>query len=71
MIYIRAFFNWREATPEQAFEFCNSFMNSILTTHIKEEKIKIINKNHLKGITYEELKKQVLRQTTIFDFIGD
>lgn len=58
-IEIRAFFKWREATPEQAFEFCNSFMNSIQTTHIKEEKIKIINKNHLRGITFEELEKQV------------
>lgn len=59
MIQIRAFFKWREATPEQAFEFCNSFMNSIQTTHIKEERIKIINKDHLRGITYEELIKQV------------
>lgn len=59
MIQIRAFFKWREVTPEQALEFCNSFMSSIQTTHIKEEKIKIINKNHLKGITYEELIKQV------------
>lgn len=59
MIQIRAFFKWREATPEQAFEFCNSFMNSIQTTHIREEKIEIINKNHLRGITFEELEKQV------------
>lgn len=59
MIYIRAFFKWQEATPEQAFEFCNSFMNNILTTHIREEKIEIINKNHLRGITFEELEKQV------------
>ena len=59
MIYIRAFFKWREATPEQAFEFCNSFMNSIQTTHIRTEKIEIINKNHLRGITFEELEKQV------------
>lgn len=59
MIQIRAFFKWREVTPKEAYDFCNSFMNSIQTTHIREEKIKIINKDHLKGITYEELMKQV------------
>ena len=71
MIQIRAFFKWREATPEQAFEFCNNFIKEIMVASNQEEKIAIINKSHLKGITYEELKKQVLRQTTIFDFIGD
>lgn len=61
MIEIRAFFKWSEATPEEAYNFCISFMNSIQTTHIKEERIKIINKDHLRGITYEELEKEVMQ----------
>ena len=75
MIQIRAFFKWQEATPEQAYNFCIEFMNSIQTTHIREEKIKIINKNHLKGITFEALEKEVKEkpngQMSIYDFIGD
>lgn len=59
MIEIKTFFKWREVTPEQAFEFCNYFMKQIMTASSQEEKIAIINKSHLKGITYEELKKQV------------
>lgn len=59
MIYIRAFFKWREVTPEQALNFCNSFMSQIMTASDREEKIGIINKDHLKGITYEDLLKEV------------
>lgn len=60
MIEIKAFFKWREATPEEAYNFCISFMNdAIRTTHIREEKIAMVNKNHLRGITFEELEKEV------------
>ena len=59
MIEIRAFFKWHEATPEEAYNFCISFMNSIQTTHIRKEKIEIVNKDHLRGITFEELEKEV------------
>lgn len=65
MIEFRAFFKWREATPQEAYDFCNSFMASIQTTHIREEKIKMVNKNHLRGITYEELEKEVKNMYTI------
>lgn len=61
MIEIKAFFKWSEATPEEAYNFCISFMNSIQTTHIREEKIEMINKNHLRGITFEELEKEVMQ----------
>ena len=58
-IEIRAFFKWGEATPRQAYNFCKDFMkNGILTTHSEAEKIKLINKSHLRGITFEELQKQ-------------
>ena len=59
-IEIKSFFKWYEVTPEKALEFCDNFMkNSIQTTHIPEERIQIINEDHLRGITYEELKKLV------------
>ena len=58
-VEIRAFFSWNKVSLEKAYEFCNSFMKSIQTTHIREEKIEIINKDHLRGITYEELEKEV------------
>ena len=61
MIQIKAFFKWVEATPETAYEFCNSFMSRIQTTHIHSERVAIINKSHLRGITYEELEKEVNR----------
>ena len=61
MIEIRAFFKWVEVTPEKAFEFCNNFMKGIMTANNEEEKIQMINKDHLRGITYEELKKEVTR----------
>lgn len=61
MIQIKAFFKWVEATPEKAYEFCNDFMSRIQTTHIHNERIAIINKSHLRGITYEELEKEVNR----------
>lgn len=70
MIQIRAFFEWQEATPEQAFEFCNSFMNSIQTTHIRKERIAIINKNHLRGITFEELEKEMKKDDTLYIWLS-
>ena len=58
-IEIKAFFKWYEATPQKAYNFCKDFMNkSILTTSSEAEKIAIINKQHLRGITFEELQKQ-------------
>ncbi len=65
MIEIRAFFKWHEATPEEAYNFCISFMNSIQTTHIRKEKIEIVNKDHLRGITFEELEKEVKKNEEI------
>lgn len=61
MIQIKAFFKWVEATPETAYEFCNSFMKGIMVASNQQEKITIVNKSHLKGITYEELEKEVNR----------
>lgn len=58
-IYIKAFFEWRKVTPEKAYDFCKRFMDGIQTTAIREEKIAIINEGHLKGITFEELEKEV------------
>ena len=59
MIQIKAFFKWVDATPEKAYQFCNSFMKGIMVASNQEEKIAIINKSHLRGITYEKLEKEV------------
>lgn len=59
MIYIKAFFKWHVVTVERAFEFCNSFLLNGMPNVPKEERIERLNKYHLKGITYEELMKQV------------
>ena len=59
-IEIRAFFKWIEATPEKAYSFCVGFMKEIKTTSNREERIAIINKSHLRGITFEELEKEVI-----------
>ena len=58
-IEIRAFFKWREVTPERAFEFCNNMLATGMPNIDPDKRIEELNKNHLKGITYEELKKQV------------
>lgn len=59
MIYIRTFWEWHEATPEQALNFCNNFLLTGMPNVPKEERIDRLNKNHLRGITYEDLLKEV------------
>lgn len=58
MIEIRAFFKWCEVTPEKALEFCDSMIKTGMpNVDTLDEKIKKINEFHLRGITYEELKR--------------
>lgn len=59
MIQIKAFFKWGEATPENAFEFCNEMIKSGMPNVDPDKRIERINKHHLRGITYQELMKQV------------
>lgn len=65
-VEIKAFFEWRKATKPQAYEFCISFMKGIMTASSQEEKIAIINKYHLRGITFEELEREVKSGEFIF-----
>lgn len=68
-IYIKAFFgDWKKVTKEEAKKYCEYKMKyGIPAVAGKEQKIKIINEKHLKGITYEELQKiEVYEQTTLF-----
>ena len=58
-IEIRSFFNWHEATKERALIFCNEMIKSGMPNIDPDKRIERINKYHLKGITYEELIKQV------------
>lgn len=60
MVEIKAFFKWGEVTPEEAYKFCVEFMKEIKTTSDRNERIAIVNKSHLRGITFEELEKEVL-----------
>lgn len=59
MILVRAFFKWHELDEKKAFEFCNSFLINGMPNIPEEKRIEVLNKDHLKGITYEELMKQV------------
>lgn len=67
-IYIKAFFGgWKLATVEQAKKFTKSMYSGMQTVHGHDKKVELINKNHLKGITYEKLQKiEVYEQTTLF-----
>ena len=57
MIYIKAYFgDWKQVTKEEAEKFCDSLMSRMQKVRGIENKIKIINEKHLKGITYQELK---------------
>lgn len=58
-IEIRSFFNWHETTKERALIFCNEMIKSGMPNIDPGKRIENINKYHLRGITYEELKKQV------------
>lgn len=60
MVEIKAFFLWGEATSGEAYKFCVEFMKGIKTTSDRTERIAIVNKSHLRGITFEELEKEVL-----------
>lgn len=55
-IEIKAFFKWGEATPENAFKFCNEMIKTGMPNVDPDKRIERINKYHLRGITYEELK---------------
>jgi hypothetical protein len=54
MIQIKAFFgDWKEATKDEAKKFVRNLESGMMCK--TKKKIEIINKNHLRGITYEEL----------------
>lgn len=53
------FSDWNKSTPEQAYHYCKEIMKNITATNCVDEKIEIINKYHLRGITFQELKKQI------------
>ena len=56
-IYIKAYYgDWIQVTKEEAKKFCDSLMSRMQAVRGIENKIKIINEKHLKGITYQELK---------------
>lgn len=56
MIYIKAYYgDWTPTTKEKAKKFCDLLMDKMTGTINQEHRIKLINKNHLKGIKYEEL----------------
>lgn len=65
-VEIKAFFEWRKATKPQAYEFCISFMKGMMTKNNRQEKIDSINKYHLRGITFEELEREVKSGEFIF-----
>ena len=55
-IYIKGFFgNWKKSTKEQAIKFCKTFLDGCLCG--KDKGIELLNQNHLRGITYDELIK--------------
>ena len=58
-VEIRAFFQWASVSKEIAYAFCEGYMKSICTTSDRKEKIRMINNYHLRGITFEELEKEV------------
>jgi len=54
MIQIKAFFgDWKEVTKDEAKKFVRNLESGMMCK--TKKKIEIINKNHLRGITYEEL----------------
>ena len=58
-VEIKCFFKWESVPKDVAYNFCEGFMKGIQTTSIREERIAIINRYHLRGITFEELEKEV------------
>ena len=55
-IEIKAWFgDWHECDAEKAKAFCDHMMDGFTAISDREERIKIINEKHLRGITYEEL----------------
>ena len=58
-IEIRAFFEWREVTPEKAFDFCNDMLIKGMPNVDPDKRIERLNKYHLRGITYQDLMKLV------------
>lgn len=60
MIYIKAFFgDWQIATVQRAYEFCTQMIKTGMPNIDPEKRIERINKYHLRGITYQELEKEV------------
>jgi len=54
MIQIKAFFgDWKEVTKDEAKKFVRKLESGMMCK--TKKKIEIINKNYLRGITYEEL----------------
>ena len=59
MIKIKAFYgDWQPATKEQTYKFCKTFIAGAINM-TQQQKIEALNKNHLRGITYEQLIKEV------------
>lgn len=55
-IYIKACFSdWMPVTKEEAKKFCDGMISRMQSVRCLENKIKLVNKRHLKGIKYEEL----------------
>ena len=55
-IYIKAWFgDWKEVDAEKAKTFVTGLKKGMMCSD--EKKAELINKSHLKGITYEELMK--------------
>lgn len=58
MVKAKAFFgDFREISKEQAYKFCLTFITTSLAL-TREEAIKRLNENHLRGTTFEELEKE-------------
>lgn len=56
-IYIRAWYGpYKEVTREEAKRFCRRVYDEMNCQH--DKKVRLINKEHLAGITFEELMKE-------------
>lgn len=56
-IQVRAYFGWHDVNKEQAKKFIEDFINNMPNVSTYLEKVEIVNRDHLKGITVQELLK--------------
>ena len=48
-----------DVSYKEAYRMCNEIMRHGMTKTPEAERIAEINKNHLKGITYEQIEREV------------